>query len=80
MSKNKFLKVASNLKGRSIICFLRFKKGSLIGIYCELKAAYGDNVMSIQNVQKWCRLFHEWREVTDITHSIVTDGLGLAHR
>lgn len=35
-----------------------FKNNRLIEIYRELKAVCGPNVISIQSVQKWCRLLH----------------------
>ncbi len=61
MSKNKLMKVASDLKMGTIIRFLQFKKSFPTEIHSELKAAYGDNVMSIQYAQKWCRLLNKGR-------------------
>ena len=80
MDESNFLEVASDVEVRSVIRFLRFKKNSPIEIHRELKAVYGDKVMSVQHVRKWCRLFDEGRnQVADHARSgrpsVVNDDL-----
>lgn len=46
---------------RSGIRFLNAQKVKLAEICLQLKAVYGDNVMSERNVRKWCEMLNTGR-------------------
>ncbi len=62
MNENEFLKSASKEEIRGVIRFFRFKKYTAIQIHRELTAVYGQDVMSVQKVRNWCRMFDSGRE------------------
>ena len=44
-----------------VICFLCAKGKDAANIHRELVSVYGENVMTVQQVRKWCREFHSGR-------------------
>ena len=53
---------SSDFEVRSVIRFLYLEKNSPIEIHRRLEAVYGPDVMTVQHVRKWCRLYKEGRE------------------
>jgi hypothetical protein len=63
---------------RAVIRFLRAKVETAVEIYGQLVSVYGEDVMTRQNMAKWCREFEAGRsdihdEIRSGRPSVVTD-------
>ena len=56
--------VYTDVEIRSVIRFLWAKNSTPSAIHVELRTVYGNEVMSVQSVRKWCRAFPDGR--TDV--------------